>query len=222
MYNISLRSPRLCGFFVPAKFCSIHNYCKTNNQLAFHLLSLNNEADHHFLCHHCNHISSNAQADILIRNGKIIDGTGNNWYYSDIAIKDGKILKIGRGLTLTASKTIDANGMIVAPGFIDVHTHLEGDEDRDPKATSFIMDGVTTCITGNCGSSNTDVGKYLHWIDSLQLSINVASLVGHNDVRKAVMGRANRDATATELQQMENIVDKDSCRDFPFQTERSA
>jgi N-acyl-D-amino-acid deacylase len=152
--------------------------------------------------------ASHAQADILIRNGKIIDGTGNNWFYGDIAVKDGKILKIGRGLTLTATKTIDATGMMVAPGFIDVHTHLEGDEDRDPKATSFIMDGVTTCITGNCGSSNTDVGKYLHWIDSLKLSINVASLVGHNDVRKAVMGRANREATAAELQQMEMIVDK--------------
>jgi N-acyl-D-amino-acid deacylase len=147
-------------------------------------------------------------ADILIRNGKIIDGTGNNWFYADVAIKNGKILKIGRGLTLTAGKTIDAKGMIVAPGFIDVHTHLEGDEDRDPKATSFIMDGVTTCITGNCGSSNTDIGKYLHWVDSLKLSINVASLVGHNDVRKAVMGRANRDATPAELQQMETIVDK--------------
>jgi N-acyl-D-amino-acid deacylase len=147
-------------------------------------------------------------ADILIRNGKIIDGTGNNWFYADIAVKDGKILKIGRGLNLTAIKTIDAKGMIVAPGFIDVHTHLEDDETKDPNATSFIMDGVTTCITGNCGSSNTDIGKYLHWIDSLKLSINVATLVGHNDVRKAVMGRANRDATPGELQQMETIVDK--------------
>jgi N-acyl-D-amino-acid deacylase len=153
-------------------------------------------------------VNAQTAADILIRNGKIIDGTGNNWFYADVAIKNGKILKIGRGLTLTATKTIDAKGMIVAPGFIDVHTHLEGDEVRDPKATSFIMDGVTTCITGNCGSSNTDISKYLHWVDSLKLSINVASLVGHNDVRKSVMGRANRDATPSELQQMEAIVDK--------------
>ena len=70
------------------------------------------------------------------------------------------------------------------------------------------MDGVTTCITGNCGSSNTDIGKYLHFIDSLKLSINVATLIGHNDVRKQVMGRANRDATPDEMQQMKNIVDK--------------
>ena len=105
-------------------------------------------------------------------------------------------------------KTIDAAGLIVAPGFIDVHTHLEEDESKDPLAQSFIYDGVTTCITGNCGLSNTDIGKYLQWIDSLKLSINVATLIGHNDVRKAVMGRANRDATAAEQQQMEKIVDK--------------
>src|SRR5690349_19557957 len=127
------------------------------------------------------------QCDILITNGRIIDGTGNNWYYGNLAIKNGKILKVGREVTMPAKKTVDAKGMIIAPGFIDVHTHLEGDEARDPNATNFILDGVTTCITGNCGSSNTDIGKYLHWIDSLKLSINVASLVGHNDVRKTVM-----------------------------------
>lgn len=146
--------------------------------------------------------------DIIIRNGKVIDGTGNNWYYSDIAIKDGKIAVIRKNITAPATKTIDAAGLIVAPGFIDVHTHLEGDEIKDPNATNFILDGVTTCITGNCGSSNVDIGKYLHWVDSLKLSINIATLVGHNDIRKAVMGRANRDASAAELQQMETLVDK--------------
>ncbi len=153
--------------------------------------------------------SANSQdCDILIINGKIIDGTGNSWYYGTVAIKDGKIIKTGRDIKLSAKKTIDAKGLIVAPGFIDVHTHLEGDEIRDPEAKSFIYDGVTTCVTGNCGSSNTDIGKYLRWVDSLKLSINVASLIGHNDVRKAVMGRANRDATAEEMKKMEAIVDK--------------
>lgn len=146
--------------------------------------------------------------DVLIRNGKIIDGTGNSWFYGDIAVKNGKIVGVGRQLNFTAARTIDATGLIVAPGFIDVHTHLESDETKDQNATNFILDGVTTCITGNCGSSNTDIGKYLHYIDSLKLSINVASLIGHNDVRKQVMGRANRDATEEELEQMKNIVDK--------------
>jgi len=99
-------------------------------------------------------------------------------------------------------------GCWLAPGFIDVHTHLEGDETKDPDATNFILDGVTTCITGNCGASNTDIGKYLGFIDSLKLSINVATLVGHNDIRKQVMGRANREATPDEMEQMRNIVDK--------------
>ncbi|MCX6319176.1 MAG: D-aminoacylase [Bacteroidetes bacterium] len=146
--------------------------------------------------------------DIIIRNGKIMDGTGNNWYYSDLAIKDGKIVAISRHITNPATRIIDAAGLIVSPGFIDVHTHLEEDETKDPRATNFILDGVTTCITGNCGSSATDIGQYLHFVDSLRMSINVAVLVGHNDVRKAVMGRANRDATPDEMKRMESIVDK--------------
>src|SRR6266498_3347240 len=151
---------------------------------------------------------SNRDCDILIKNGKIMDGTGNSWYYGNVAIKEGKIFKIGREVNLSAKKIIDATGLTVAPGFIDVHTHLEGDETKDPNATNFILDGVTTCITGNCGASNIDIGKFLHYIDSLKLSINVATLIGHNDVRKQVMGRGNRDATPDELNEMKNIVDK--------------
>ncbi|MDZ4795537.1 MAG: D-aminoacylase [Bacteroidota bacterium] len=161
-----------------------------------------------FLFFNISFFAHSQECDILITNGKIIDGTGNNWYYGNIAVKGGKIIKIGRDVNLTAKKTIDARGLIVTPGFIDVHTHLEDDEAKDPMAQSFIYDGVTTCITGNCGSSNVEIGKYLRWIDSLKLSINVATLIGHNDVRKAVMGRANRDATPDEMKRMNNIVDK--------------
>lgn len=146
--------------------------------------------------------------DILLHNGKIIDGTGNSWYYGSVGIKDGKIAAIGREVEGTAGTTIDATGLIIAPGFIDVHTHIEEDEKRLPTADNFIYDGVTTVITGNCGSSATNIGGYLGMIDSLRLSINVAVLIGHNDVRKAVMGRANRDATEEEMQKMESIVDK--------------
>jgi N-acyl-D-amino-acid deacylase len=148
------------------------------------------------------------QYDILLSNGKIIDGAGNSWYYGSIGIKDGKIIAVGRNINGTAAKTIDGTGLIIAPGFIDVHTHIEDDEKRNPTADNFIYDGVTTVITGNCGLSNPDIGNYFHFLDSLKISVNVASLIGHNDVRKAVMGRANRDATETELLQMENIVDK--------------
>lgn len=149
------------------------------------------------------------QYDAIIKNGKIIDGTGNSWYYSDIAVKDGKIASIQKNISsVTAGKIIDATGLIVAPGFIDVHTHIEENELQTPTADNFIYDGVTTVITGNCGSSNTDIKKYLTWIDSLELSVNVATLIGHNDVRKTVMGRAKRDATDQELAQMEKLVAK--------------
>jgi N-acyl-D-amino-acid deacylase len=152
--------------------------------------------------------AQNNECDILIRNGKIMDGTGNSWYYGDVAIKNGKVIQTGKDITLQAKKIIDATGLVVAPGFIDVHTHIEEDEVKQPTADNFIYDGVTTVITGNCGSSTVNTGNYLHWIDSLRLSVNVATLIGHNDVRKAVMGRANRDATPDEMEQMKNIVDR--------------
>lgn len=145
-------------------------------------------------------------ADILIKNGRILDGTGNSWFWGDIAVKDGKIFKIGRHLNATAAKTIDATGLIVAPGFIDVHTHIEGEEFKNPTADNFIRDGVTTVVTGNCGASNVDIKKYLWRIDSLKPSVNVATLIGHNDVRKAVMGTANRQPTEEEMKRMEALT----------------
>jgi N-acyl-D-amino-acid deacylase len=148
------------------------------------------------------------QADIIIRNGKVLDGTGNSWLYADVAVKDGKIIKIGNLKNYAAAKTIDAKGLIVAPGFIDVHTHIEDDERKNPTADNFIYDGVTTVITGNCGLSEVNIGKYFSMIDSLKLSVNVASLIGHNDVRKAVMGRAMRDPNEDEMKKMEAIVEQ--------------
>ncbi|MEY2902981.1 MAG: hypothetical protein RLY89_2087 [Bacteroidota bacterium] len=148
------------------------------------------------------------QADLLIKNGKILDGTGNSWFYGDIAIQKGKILRIGNLSGWQAARTIDATGKIVAPGFIDVHTHIEDDERKNPTADNFIYDGVTSVITGNCGLSESNLGAYFSMIDSLKLSINVAALVGHNNVRKAVMGSANRNPTEKEMLAMEAIVTK--------------
>ena len=145
-------------------------------------------------------------ADILIQHGKIIDGTGNSWFYGDIAIKNGKIIAVGNLNSWFAASTINATGLIVAPGFIDVHTHIENDEAKNTYATNFIMDGVTTVITGNCGSSNVDIKKYFSFLDSLHLSINVATLIGHNDVREAVIGDANRQPTGDELNRMKALV----------------
>jgi N-acyl-D-amino-acid deacylase len=143
--------------------------------------------------------------DLLIVNGRIIDGTGNPWFYGDIGVREGKIVKIGK-IKGEATQVIDAHGMIVSPGFIDVHTHIETNDFKNPTADNFIQDGVTTVITGNCGVSNVDLEKYFFKLDSARLSINVASLIGHNSVRKAIMGEDMRDPSPEEQQQMEHLV----------------
>jgi len=146
--------------------------------------------------------------DLLIRNGKIIDGTGNSWFYADIAIKDGKIVRIGKINNANAVKTVDAKGLIVAPGFIDVHGHIEGGIITRPSADNYIYDGVTTVVTGNCGGSTDNITQFFHRIDSIKPAINVATLIGHNTVRSAVMGRDNRQPSADDQQKMEALVEK--------------
>ena len=146
------------------------------------------------------------QYDIIILDGKIIDGTGNSWYYGDVAVKDGKIAAIGKFNNVTTPKIIHAKGLIVAPGFIDVHAHIENGVFERPTAENYIYDGVTTVITGNCGGSADDLKIFFHRIDSMKTSINVASLVGHNTVRGLAMGLDDRLATAEEQKKMEALV----------------
>jgi N-acyl-D-amino-acid deacylase len=156
-----------------------------------------------------NAFSVNAQDyDLLLRGGKIIDGTGNSWFYGDVAVKDGKIVKVARLIPGSATKEINAQGLIVSPGFIDVHTHIEGNDLKVPTAGNFIFDGVTSVVTGNCGSSKTDVNKYFFQLDSVKMSINVAMLIGHNNVRKDIMGESQREPTADEQLRMEQLVEQ--------------
>src|SRR5687768_15673681 len=103
-------------------------------------------------------------ADLFIKNGSVMDGTGNSWVYSDIVINNGKITRMGRNIQVTATRVIDANGLIVASGFIDVHTHIEGEEGKTPGADNFIYDGVITVVTGNCGASVVDVTTYFRFL----------------------------------------------------------
>ncbi|WP_129716370.1 amidohydrolase family protein [Pedobacter sp. SYP-B3415] len=144
--------------------------------------------------------------DVLIKNGRIIDGSGNPWFKGDVGIKAGKIAAVGNLQNATAAKTLDAGGLVVAPGFIDVHTHIEDDERKQPTADNFIYDGVTTVVTGNCGSSENDLPRYFSFIDSLRLSVNVASFIGHNNVRRAAMGMAMREPSAAELDKMRSHI----------------
>jgi N-acyl-D-amino-acid deacylase len=146
--------------------------------------------------------------DILFKGGKIIDGTGNPWYYGDVAVKSGKIAAIGKLAEAKADTVLDVTGLIIAPGFIDVHTHIETNDLEVPTADNFIFDGVTSVVTGNCGGSETDLKKYFFQLDSVKTSINVASLIGHNTVRNAVMGASQRDPTTDEQLMMERLVEK--------------
>jgi len=145
--------------------------------------------------------------DLIILNGKVIDGSGNSWFYADVAIQNGKVMKIGNLKDAATKKVIDATGLIIAPGFIDVHAHIEGGEMTTPTADNFIHDGVTSVVTGNCGGSNLNIAEYFTRLDSLNTSINIASLIGHNTVRRAAMGDAQRDPTPDELKKMESLVD---------------
>jgi N-acyl-D-amino-acid deacylase len=151
--------------------------------------------------------STGQQYDLLILNGKIIDGTGNPWFYGDVAVKDGKIVRVGK-IKGDARRVIDATGLIVSPGFIDVHTHIESNDLKIPTAPNFIHDGVTSVVTGNCGSSRVDLNNYFFQLDSMKLSINVASLIGHNSVRTEVMGESMRAPSPQEQKQMEELVAK--------------
>jgi N-acyl-D-aspartate/D-glutamate deacylase len=145
--------------------------------------------------------------DLLITNARIVDGSGNPWFRSDVAIKDGRIARIGRLGPDTASRTIDARGQIVAPGFIDVHTHVESIYNR-PGAENFVRMGVTTLVTGNCGSSATDVAQFLGRISQQPLAVNLATLIAHGSVRRQAMGLDDRAPTPEELKKMENIVEQ--------------
>ncbi len=153
-------------------------------------------------------LAAAADYDVLIRNARVIDGSGNAGFRADVAVKDGRIAAVGQLAGASAARSIDAAGRVIAPGFIDVHTHVEGNIERNPRADNFLLDGVTTVITGNCGSSELNLAAWFDKLTKLGLGINVGSLVGHNSVRREVMGAANRQATAAEIQKMQSIIDR--------------
>ena len=136
--------------------------------------------------------------DLGILNGRIVDGTSNPWYLGDVGVKNGKIAFIGKISPSDCKETFDAKRQVVCPGFIDVHTHIETSILKLPMAESFILDGVTSLITGNCGSSEVDLKKFFDTLITNGFTPNVASLIGHNSVRRAVMKNVFRDPTASE------------------------
>jgi len=145
--------------------------------------------------------------DLVITNARIVDGSGNPWFRADIAIKDGRIARIGRVAPSEAVQKFDAKGQIVAPGFIDVHTHVESIYSQ-PTAENFVRMGVTSLVTGNCGGSAANVGEFLDRIKETPLAVNIGTLIGHGTVRRTVVGLDDRAPTSEEMQKMEAIVEQ--------------
>jgi N-acyl-D-amino-acid deacylase len=155
--------------------------------------------------------------DLLITGAEIIDGSGQRPFHADVGINNKRIACIGDLSTAKGRTTIDAGGFIVAPGFIDVHTHVERNVPQAASffAPNFVRQGVTTLITGNCGRSFLDVGKFLKQLDAKGTQLNVATLIGHNTVRLQVMKQKSAVPTAAEIREMESLVSR-AMRDGAF------
>lgn len=145
--------------------------------------------------------------DLVITNARVVDGTGNPWFRADIGIKNGRIARIGRLTATDGARVIDARGQIVAPGFIDVHTHVESIY-QQPEAENFVRMGVTSLVTGNCGNSATDIAQFLGKMKEQPLAVNLATLIAHGSVRNEVLGLENRAPSLEELRRMEALVEQ--------------
>ena len=176
--------------------------------------------------------------DLLIRNGTVVDGTGSPGVRADVAVAGDTIVALAPGVTAASRRTIDAQGLVVAPGFIDMHTHSDSALLEDGRAASFLMQGVTTEVLGEHTSAGpilgkaerglfsltedastkaptpdwTTLGGYFKKLEVGRTSLNVASYVGSGQVRACVVGYENRPATRDELKQMEALV-ADAMRD---------
>lgn len=145
--------------------------------------------------------------DVVIINGMVYDGSGNAPVQTDVAINKDKIVKIGDLSSTKAKRIIDASGLAVAPGFIDLHAHLDPLLNL-PSAESAIRQGVTTSLGGPDGSSPWPIGSYLDKADSIGMTMNVAFLVGHNTIRRNIMKLENRAPTEEELTSMKAQVEQ--------------
>ena len=119
---------------------------------------------------------------IIITNGKIADGSGEKLFEANIYIRDGKIETIGNLTEAVGSQTLDATGLVIAPGFIDMHTHSERKSLDFPDVENYLQQGVTTMVGGNCGSSPLPLSTFMAETEVKGIGPNLALLVGHNSV----------------------------------------
>jgi len=144
--------------------------------------------------------------DVLILDGTIVDGSGAPAYEGDVAIVGDEIVKIGDLNGANATRVINASGLTVVPGFIDLHTHADRNIRDNPDAENYLHQGVTTILGGNCGNSPVDLDEYFRSVQNTGIAVNLGMLIGHNKVRDHVMGNDNRAPTPAEQMQMEDLV----------------
>ena len=152
------------------------------------------------------------RADWVVRGGLVVDGTGKPGELADVAILGSRIVAVGRFSISPKSRVIDAAGLVVAPGFIDLHTHSDEGIAR-PKLranANYLAQGVTTIVTGNCGGGPVDARAYFHAIEAGGgAGSNVIHLIPHGSLRRLVMGDANRAPTPAELAKLMALADRE-------------
>ncbi|MFH1941841.1 MAG: D-aminoacylase [bacterium] len=152
--------------------------------------------------------------DVIIKNGKVYDGSLKPGFQADVAVKDGRIVRVGKNISGKADRVIDARGLIVAPGFIDLHTHVD-DGMTFPESRAclnYLMQGVTTVVVGQCGSSAWPIfekaeDQMKRWSEE-GIGPNAALLVGHGTVRNLVMGMEDREPTPEDLERMKALIEE--------------
>jgi dihydroorotase/N-acyl-D-amino-acid deacylase len=144
--------------------------------------------------------------DVLIRGGRIVDGTGAPWFVGDLGIRSGSIAAIGSLAGAKAAVRIDAAGMTVAPGFIDIHTHARRGIFEVPTADNYTRQGVTTLMEGNDGGSPLPLGPFLETLRGTPIAVNLGLFVGQGSIRQAVIGLEDRRASRAEIEQMKQLA----------------
>ena len=144
--------------------------------------------------------------DLLLRGGRVVDGTGSPWYRADVAIRGDTIAEVGWRIDAPAARVIDATGLVIAPGFIDIHTHARRGIFDVPTADNYTRQGVTTLYEGPDGSSPLPIKDFLDRVAATRISPNFGTFVGQGSVREKVIGTVDRKATPAEMDQMRELV----------------
>ncbi len=160
-----------------------------------------------FLCVLCASVAIHAQGfDLLLKNGRIIDGTGTPWFRGDVAIQSDRIVRIAPSIDGPARRVIDLKGQVIAPGFIDMHSHARRGIMEVPTAENYARQGVTTAIEGPDGSSPVPLKPFFDELAAKKISINMGAFIGQGSVRSQVVGLDDRKATPEEIDKMKALV----------------